>query len=122
MLTQKRLTENFESWEFDCKCGCGLNNIRIDFVRKLQAVRYLYGKGMPIRSGCRCETHNENEGGTDTSDHLFGLGADIECALSMDRYILIPLLCLVFPRVGVAKSFIHAGMYEGNPQNVFWVY
>jgi hypothetical protein len=45
-----RLTENFEDSEFECRCGCGLNNISMGIVNRLQVVRDLVQ--MPIIVDC----------------------------------------------------------------------
>jgi hypothetical protein len=113
----------FKAEEFTCKCGCGLNLITDNFISKLFSARMLAGFPFIISSGCRCPDHNFKEGGTKNSDHLFGEGADILCTESGKRYDIIQALFQAgIPRIGISKTFIHAGTYKDNPQHVIWTY
>ena len=70
------LTKNFSRYEFQCKCGCGYDQIKPSIVYALQIIRDHFDASVPISSGCRCGKHNTNEGGHVNSKHLFGLAAD----------------------------------------------
>ena len=72
------ITENFNRYEFACKCGCGFDAINERLVHRLQVVRDIIGVSIIINSGCRCLKHNENIGGSKNSYHLFGMAADWE--------------------------------------------
>jgi hypothetical protein len=62
--------ENFDiQTELQCRCGCRRFNYDTEFLIRLQAFRYLYGKEMLVTSGGRCVQHNKDEGGVDTSCH-----------------------------------------------------
>jgi hypothetical protein len=114
---------NFKLQEFDCKCGCGFNNIEPYFVDMLQRARTMANMAFVINSGCRCPKHNLNEGGRPMSDHLTGEGADIKCLDSASRFKMVDSLLLAgIKRIGVAESFIHAGSRFDNPQGVIWTY
>lgn len=69
----------FKPAEFQCKCGCGANNINHDLVKILEKVREHFGKPVIINSGVRCKTHNARVGGVSNSQHLdtYGTAADI---------------------------------------------
>jgi len=69
----------FKPAEFQCKCGCGANNINHDLVKLLEKVREHYGKPVRINSGVRCKTHNTRVGGAANSQHLdkYATAADI---------------------------------------------
>lgn len=74
-----KLTRNFDSEEFKCKCGCGLNNVSMVLVELLQKVRDEIGVALRVNSGCRCERHNARVGGVRNSQHLKGVAADVSC-------------------------------------------
>jgi len=63
--------------EFECKCGCGQCDIdwRVWFV--CQQIRQRFNAPVVVRSGYRCEAHNQNVGGAPKSDHRFGWAADV---------------------------------------------
>jgi uncharacterized protein YcbK (DUF882 family) len=70
------LTNNFGRHEFACKCRCGFDEIDERLVHRLQVISDIIGLPMIINSGCRCEQHNKNIGGSDMSYHLTGKAAD----------------------------------------------
>lgn len=114
---------NFSEWEFDCRCGCGLNNMQGLFLWKLQQVRTEAMFPFTITSGSRCPKHNKDEGGKSNSDHLTGQGADIEVKTSQQRFRLIEkAIDCGIKRIGVGKTFVHLGDNPNNPQLVMWVY
>jgi zinc D-Ala-D-Ala carboxypeptidase len=115
---------NFTKEEFDCK-HTGLNEMKPEFVHKLQQLRTLYGKPIKINSGYRHPTHPiEFRKGHANGEHTLGTCADISVTNSADRYRLINLaLELGFTRIGFHNNFLHLGIGGGNlPQNVFWNY
>lgn len=71
-----KLSENFSSEEFACKCGCGFDLIDPALILILEDVRAHFNKfyagkvTIKINSGCRCPEHNANEGGAERSQHL----------------------------------------------------
>jgi uncharacterized protein YcbK (DUF882 family) len=115
------LTEHFSRSEFDCKCGCGRNGIKMALVEKLEKVRQMLGKRMVVTSGYRCLKHNGNVGST-TSSHVKGLAADIACSDSSARDELVGFLRTEFNRMGIAKDFIHVDVDEHKASPVLWVY
>lgn len=75
-----RLTPNFYSTEFDCKCkdpDCQLTLIDLFHVIKLQALRDQINKSISISSAYRCEKHNKSVGGAPNSQHLIGTATDL---------------------------------------------
>lgn len=78
------ITRNFCRDEFACRCGCGFKEPHPMLVVGLQRLRDLLGQPIFVTSGCRCDLHNENEGGSLHSFHLpradfdqYGCAADI---------------------------------------------
>jgi len=115
--------KHFKKDEFACNCGCGLNIIDKDFVKKLDLARSYARLPFSINSGCRCKKHNRSKKvkGRVNSSHLYGLGVDIECLSSRDRSrILVSLLGAGFVRIGIYKNFIHVDNDLDKPQNVIW--
>lgn len=116
----------FTSKEFTCKCGCGLDKVSPVFLWKLNQGRDECGFSWVVASGCRCEQHNKNEGGKSNSDHLprpACEGVDITANNAWVRFTIINAALKVgFRRIGIAKTFIHLGDRQSNPQEVLWVY
>ena len=73
-----KISPNFDSSEFACKCGCGLDNVSSELVAVLELVRIKFRSPVTVSSGCRCKAHNEKEGGAPRSKHLDGIAADIK--------------------------------------------
>lgn len=75
-----QLSKNFNSSEFDCKCGsanCKQTLIDMDHVANMQTLRERVGK--PITQNCayRCPEHNAAVGGVSNSQHPKGYASDI---------------------------------------------
>jgi hypothetical protein len=113
----------FTEGEFRCKCGCGRVKIDTDFVTKLDQVRHRSKIPFRILSGYRCPSYNKSVGGAPTSAHMYGLAADIMCATSHNRWVILDsLLYFKFHRIGIADTFIHADDSGANPPEVIWLY
>jgi uncharacterized protein YcbK (DUF882 family) len=119
---------HFSEEEFTCQCGCGTNNVNRPFLERLERGRIRAERAFPIVSGCRCQQHNEDEGGVDSSSHLAGLeeecyAADIGVRGSRGRGIILPALVGVgFNRFGIANSFVHVDIDPELPPNMVWLY
>ena len=75
-----KVSKNFDSSEFACKCGCGKNNIGAAVVFILQRVRDHYGAPVTVTSACRCLVHNRKVGSTDGSQHPRRTAVDFRVA------------------------------------------
>ena len=90
------LSKNFSRYEFECQDECGFDTVDTGLLRVLQDVAdyysVLYGKvKVIITSGCRCPEHNEDEGGSENSQHLYGKAADFKVyKLTNDEWEQIP--------------------------------
>ena len=116
-----KLTENFNSEEFDCKCGKCRMEINPLFVIKLQRARNIANLPFKILSGCRCEEHNKKVGGVKNSAHVKSLAADIEVNPKTKEIILSALRKAGFIRIGIADSFLHCDIDKDLPQTE-WKY
>lgn len=75
-----KLTDNFSSSEFDCKCkysDCKWTIIDLDHIEKLQELRDKIKAPIKVNSGYRCEKHNKDVGGVAKSRHKEGDASDI---------------------------------------------
>jgi len=116
---------NFYRYEFVCRCGCGLYNMKPEFLIKLQECRILAEVSFIITSGSRCQKYNrfKNMGGKENSEHLTGEASDIEVVNSFDRYKIIQAaLDVGFKRIGIGTNFIHLGISKTLPRGVIWHY
>lgn len=115
---------NFSASEFDCK-HTGRNEMRTEFMDRLQALRTEYGRPMKITSGYRHPSHPvEARKGHSNGEHTRGMCADIACTSGSERYELVRLaMAHGFHRIGIAKTFLHLGLGgPGLPSNVIWEY
>lgn len=115
---------NFDISEFDSPDlkGSG-EEMKANFLTKLQEARTIAGIPFRINSGYRTKHHNKTVGGTPNSSHLKGLACDISCANSSERYaILHALVSVGFTRIGVGNTFIHVDLDLDKPQRVIWTY
>jgi len=116
--------------EFDCPTlpNSGIN-MDSDFLQKLDNARHIGGIVFKINSGYRTKEHHEaiykKLGKEPTkSAHLIGKAADIHCADSKSRFIILSaLLDAGFTRIGISSTFIHCDTAEkGKSQQVIWTY
>jgi len=118
------LSLNFKVREFICPC-CGEEGVKDDLVFHLQMAHDMLPihRVMIITSGYRCEKHNKEVGGKETSSHPKGVAADIKCEDSTFRFLLVNALLKVgFKRIGIGKDFIHVDLDGTKDQNVIWIY
>lgn len=74
-----KLSENFNSLEFDCHGSgcCSETIINPKLVEYVQEIRDHFGKSITVTSGYRCPVHNKRIGGATGSRHSKGDAADI---------------------------------------------
>ena len=74
-----KLSENFNSLEFDCHGSgcCSETIINPKLVEYVQKIRDHFGKSITVTSGYRCPVHNKRIGGATGSRHSKGDAADI---------------------------------------------
>lgn len=97
-----------------------VNNLEqlVDFI--LDPLREKYGKPIKINSGYRCDRLNKAVGGSATSQHRYGLAADITAGSRLENkllFILVQQLNLPFDQLIDEKSYswIHIS-FSKNPR------
>jgi len=122
----ERLSANFSTAEFRCKCGCGTCNVSGELIKKLEHLRMLMKKSLVINSGCRCEDYNTKVGGSPDSNHITSdrkqcIAADIHAPTALDKYLLArSAFTLGFSGIGVAASYVHLDIRKPHPS--LWKY
>jgi zinc D-Ala-D-Ala carboxypeptidase len=116
---------NFSAKEFDCS-HCGKNEMRADFMERLQALRNAYGKPMRITSGYRCPEHPIEAKKAKPGSHASGCACDVGVE-GQDAYQLLKLAFqLGFTGIGVQQKgsgrFIHLDTLEQPPRPNAWSY
>ena len=114
----------FDESEFECKCGCGKNNMQYQTKLMLDVARF---KSDPVKfiinSGSRCEDHNDKVGGSPTSSHLKGYAVDIKYTNTSERYAIIEgLIYAGFKRIGIGQGFIHVDNDPNKTEGIIWLY
>ena len=121
-MRREKLSNDFYCDEFECNCGCGLDDIDPRVIYWLQVVRDALGRPVHVTSGLRCEEHNKNEGGHQYSRHQYGLAADIYVCNMMSEVLMDVIQCVTHCRCGIGvypnRWFIH---FEIQSSNRRWV-
>lgn len=117
------LTRNFSRWEFACRCGCGLDDIRMELVEMFQIARDILGEPINITNGIRCPVHNLAVGGKPDSSHPPGWAADAEIPRPSDRYRYYHAFHKAgFRRFGHGHGFMHGDCDPNKPSPRIWLY
>lgn len=87
----------------------------LDWARGRSGVQFI------ITCGLRTVESNDQVGGVQDSAHLKGLGVDLACENSQNRYKIVQALLLAgFNRIGVYDKHIHCDRDPSLPPNVMW--
>lgn len=104
-----KLTKHFDSSEFRCKCGCGVENVDKRLVEKLETLRErLNASAIIISSGFRCPNHDRAVGGSGCGMHTLGGAVDI-MALKEDKN---PYTSLTVAEVSESVGFTGIGIID----------
>ena len=116
---------NFKAAEFNCS-HCGKNEMKPDFMAKLQALRVAYGKPMRITSGYRCPQHPIEAKKPKPGAHASGCACDIGVEGADAHRLLTLALAAGFTGIGVQQKgsgrFIHLDTMEGGTRPTVWSY
>ncbi len=104
---------NFSKSEFDCK-HTGRNEMRPEFLERLQELRNRYGRPIIISSGYRDPSHPVEAKKASPGTHSLGLACDIACQGEEAYKILKLAFELGFCGIGIKQHgtgrFIHLDM------------
>lgn len=118
MIDWKNL-KHFKKEEFECKCGCGFNNINDELVLILENAREFANVPFKINCGVRCEKHNKEVGGVEDSAHIKGLAVDISTRSDSLRFAIVEAVLKVgFSRVLMYDTFVHVDMDLTKPNPI----
>ena len=118
-----RLSENFDSSEMKCRCGCGAEDVSPELIQVLQSVRHTIGRAMTINSGRRCHEHNREVGGKTNSAHLRGTAADVSVHDSVHKFsIVAAAISAGAVGIGVGRTFVHIDVDVDLPRPAIWAY
>ena len=123
------ISKNFWHTERACRCskcrssGHPYEIHRPKLMERMELMRSMSNIPLVINSWCRCEEHNKESNGVDSSSHVDGWAVDIRCNWSRNKFkILKAAMQVGFTRIGVAKTFIHLDMDPSKPPEVTWTY
>lgn len=106
--------------EFDCQ-HTGKNEMDMDFLRRLDALREACGFPFRITSGYRDPSHPIEAKKKKAGTHAQGIAADIAVADGAQRRVIVThALRLGFGGVGAARGFVHVDTRSTTP--VLWLY
>lgn len=100
-----RLSQNFTSREFDCRCDsplCQSTVVEELLVESLELLREGSGP-LVVLSGFRCEEHNARVGGVKDSQHLLGRAADVRASRGLSPNSVAQL-------AGAVRAFAAGGI------------
>lgn len=106
---EKKVSANFRVREFACQDGSDAVVIADKLVQILQGIRNHFGQPVTINSAYRTPEHNKKVGGSATSQHLYGMAADIVVA-GVDPYDVAAYAEQLMPNtggIGRYKGFTH---------------
>ena len=110
----------FRIEEFNCQ-ETGENEMKEEFIHKLDELRKACGFPFRITSGYRSPNHSIEKRKSKPGTHAQGIACDIAVSGGAQRYkIVCEAMRLGFTGVGVAKTFIHVDIRETTP--VVWEY
>ena len=111
-----------EAYEFTCKCGCGLNNVKPKTVEMFADARAIAKVPFVFNSGCRCRNHNAEIKGKPGSSHLSGWAGDISTVGSFMRFrVLKGLIMAGFTRIEIRETWIHGDIDPEKTGEVIWL-
>jgi len=113
---------NFTEAEFRCR-HCGKQEMKPEFMGRLQALRDVYKRPMSITSGYRCHDHPVEKAKAEPGMHSTGLACDVGVQGADAHELLRLAMHLGFAGIGVQQKgsgrFIHLDL---RSQPTVWSY
>lgn len=94
-----KVSDHFRVREFACQDGSDAIFISPTLVDVLEKIRKHFGVPVTVNSGYRSGPHNKKVGGSATSQHQYGLAADIVAA-GVDPKKVYDYACALLPHSG----------------------
>lgn len=124
--------KHFKPSEFDCRCGCGRNEMQPDFVETLDDLRERLGFPLVVTSGYRCPDHNERIS-TTGRDGPHTTGRAVDLAVSGERAFKLLRQCTLggwMSGIGLKQHGAHETRFihlddlapPGHPRPRVWTY
>jgi uncharacterized protein YcbK (DUF882 family) len=116
---------HFKLKEFECSCGCKEQQIDMELIERLNAVREQLKGPIAISSGYRCANKQAQlraagyETAKGVSQHELGRAADIVTDLRKHAQLL-SILEEEFNAIGIGKSFYHVDLRDDKHR--YWSY
>lgn len=110
-----KLTKNFKVKEFSCKDGSDPVFVNILIPAICQVVRNWFDYPFSPNSAYRTITHNSNEGGANSSFHVYANAVDIPASGKVtpkELYTFLDRLCGESCEVGLYSWGCHVGITE----------
>ena len=106
---------NFTEAEFRCR-HCGKQEMRSEFMGRLQALRDVYKRPMTITSGYRCPDHPVEKAKAEPGMHSTGLACDVGVQGADAHELMRLAMHLGFTGIGVQQKgggrFIHLDLRQ----------
>lgn len=120
----KITAKHFSESEFQrCTPPCSLQDMKQDFMNRLDTVRDVTGIPLVITCAYRSREYDLAKGRSGNSAHTRGMAVDIRCTTSANAFKIVQAALKVgFTRIGIGKTFIHLDSDTSLPQNVMWNY
>lgn len=120
----KITAKHFSESEFKrCTPPCSLQDMKQDFMNRLDTVRDVTGIPLVITCAYRSREYDLAKGRSGNSAHTRGMAVDIRCTTSVNAFKIVQAALKVgFTRIGIGKTFIHLDSDTSLPQNVMWNY
>ena len=111
-----QVAENFLLRGFECKDGSHQVVLHSELLKRLQSLRSALGRPVYINSGYRNPAHNARVGGSQGSDHLRGMAADIHVPGISPRELAAAARQAGFRGIGTYNSFVHVDVRENRAE------
>jgi uncharacterized protein YcbK (DUF882 family) len=119
---------NFTEAEFRCR-HCGKQEMKPEFMGRLQALRDVYKRPMTITSGYRCPDHPVEKAKAEPGMHSTGLACDVGVQGADAHEVLRLAMHLGFTGIGVQQKggdrFLHVDLIpdsHGHKRPWIWSY
>ncbi len=119
---------HFKPEELACRhCGELPEDIDVELMDRLEALRAIVGKPLRVNSGYRCRAHNVLVGGAPYSQHK-KLAVDLALGTHHPLSLYKSAIDLGFLGIGLGGTFIHLDMrnkidgYQPPKQLTIWYY